>query len=317
MPPELSKDPSEFAVKARMVGKPIDAYRAGRYPDFSRSVIQKVIDARAVLINGRPTKASYRVRLDDQIRVWLPDLGDDSFVPEDIPIGIIYEDDLVHRREQAGRPDHPPRPRQLERHARQRPPVPLRQPLIRRRRQPASESSTGSTAIRRACSSSPRTIRPTAISPPSSRPGRFARNTWALGLRNPFTRQRLHRKTAWRAPRYSREGRHPGPRRRRQGSRDLYEILERFHGYAARSLACPRPDGPTRSASTWPTSAIRSWPTRLMHAARRSPSEDPARLGPPRRRANPARPPGAARSCTAPESPRHPRGHRLLRSLAR
>ena len=92
MPPELSETPTEFAVKARMVGKRIDAYLTSRYPDFSRSVIQKVIDAGAVLINGLPTKASYRVRLDDQIRVWLPDLGDDSFVPEDIPIGIIHED---------------------------------------------------------------------------------------------------------------------------------------------------------------------------------------------------------------------------------
>ncbi len=92
MPPELSETPTEFVVKARMVGKRIDAYLTSRFPDYSRSVIQKVIDADAVLINGRPTKASYRVRLDDQIRVWLPDLGDDSFVPEDIPIGIVHED---------------------------------------------------------------------------------------------------------------------------------------------------------------------------------------------------------------------------------
>ncbi len=93
MPPELSAIPSEFVVKARMVGKRIDSYLTSRYPDFSRSVIQKVIDAEAVLINGQPTKASYRVREGDAIRVWLPDLGDGSFVPEDIPIGIIFEDD--------------------------------------------------------------------------------------------------------------------------------------------------------------------------------------------------------------------------------
>ena len=94
MPPGLSSEPTEFVVKARMVGKRIDAYLAGRYPDFSRSVIQKVIDAGAVLINGQATKASYRVREGDEIRVWLPDLGDGSFQAEDIPIGIVYEDDL-------------------------------------------------------------------------------------------------------------------------------------------------------------------------------------------------------------------------------
>ena len=92
MPPELSEIPTDFVVKARMVGKRIDAYLASRYPDYSRSVIQKVIDAGAVLINGRPTKASYKVRLDDEIRVWLPELTDEPPAAEDIPIGIVFED---------------------------------------------------------------------------------------------------------------------------------------------------------------------------------------------------------------------------------
>lgn len=92
MPPELSETPSDFIVKARMTGKRIDAYLASRYPDYSRSVIQKVIDADAVLVNGQPTKASYKVREGDQIRAWLPDLGDGSHVPEDIPLTIVYED---------------------------------------------------------------------------------------------------------------------------------------------------------------------------------------------------------------------------------
>ncbi len=91
-PPELSEVPSEFTVKARMVGKRIDAYLSSRYPDYSRSVMQKVIDAEAVLVNGRTVKASYKVRLDDAIRVWLPELADETPAPEDIPIQVIYED---------------------------------------------------------------------------------------------------------------------------------------------------------------------------------------------------------------------------------
>jgi 23S rRNA pseudouridine1911/1915/1917 synthase len=92
MPPDLSETPSEFTVKPRMAGKRIDAYLASRYPDYSRSVIQKVIEADAVLINGQPTKASYKVRQGDAIRVWLPDLGDGSHAPEDIPLRIVFED---------------------------------------------------------------------------------------------------------------------------------------------------------------------------------------------------------------------------------
>jgi 23S rRNA pseudouridine1911/1915/1917 synthase len=78
-----------------MVGKRIDAYLASRYPDYSRSVIQKVIDAKAVLINGQPTKASYKVRLDDEIRVWLPELADEAPVPEEIPLQVVYEDEAL------------------------------------------------------------------------------------------------------------------------------------------------------------------------------------------------------------------------------
>ncbi|SIN76506.1 23S rRNA pseudouridine1911/1915/1917 synthase [Singulisphaera sp. GP187] len=95
MPPELSSTPCDFQVKARMVGKRIDAYLASRYPDYSRCVIQKVIDAKAVLINGQPTKASYKVRLDDAIRVWLPELADEAPIPEEIPLEVVYEDEAL------------------------------------------------------------------------------------------------------------------------------------------------------------------------------------------------------------------------------
>lgn len=78
-----------------MAGKRVDAYLAHRFPDYSRSVIQKVIDAGAVLVNGQPVKASYKVRLDDRIRVWLPELADEIPSPEPIPIPIVYEDESL------------------------------------------------------------------------------------------------------------------------------------------------------------------------------------------------------------------------------
>jgi 23S rRNA pseudouridine1911/1915/1917 synthase len=93
---ELSAVPTEFRVKARLEGKRIDAYLAARFPDYSRSVIQKVIDAGAVQINGNTvTKASYRVQLDDVIRVHLPDLPDVAPQPEDIPLRILFEDEFL------------------------------------------------------------------------------------------------------------------------------------------------------------------------------------------------------------------------------
>src|SRR3954470_19325 len=107
-PPELSSTPSEFHVKGRMAGKRIDVYLTSRFPDYSRSVIQKVIDAGAVLVNGQPARAAYKVRVDDEIRLWLPELADDAPAPEDIPLSIVYEDDaLTVVNKAAGMVTHP------------------------------------------------------------------------------------------------------------------------------------------------------------------------------------------------------------------
>ena len=93
MPPELSSTPCEFLVKARLEGKRIDAYLASRFSDYSRCVIQKVIDAGAVRVNDRPVKASYKVRADDLIRVWLPELPETTPAAEDIPLQVVFEDE--------------------------------------------------------------------------------------------------------------------------------------------------------------------------------------------------------------------------------
>src|SRR5271165_3233638 len=87
-PPPLSETPQEFEVKPRTDGKRVDAYLASRFPDYSRRVIQKVIDAEAVLVNGRPVKASYLVRPGDMISIRLPELPNMTPKPEDIPIEV-------------------------------------------------------------------------------------------------------------------------------------------------------------------------------------------------------------------------------------
>ncbi len=107
-PPPLSETPQEFDVKTRSDGKRIDSYLASRYSDYSRRVIQKVIDADAVLVNGRPVKASYRVRTGDVVSVRLPELPDTTPEPENIPIEVLYEDDaLTVVNKPAGMVTHP------------------------------------------------------------------------------------------------------------------------------------------------------------------------------------------------------------------
>ncbi len=92
MPPGLSETPTEIEVRPRADGARLDSYLTTRFPDFSRSVIQKVIDAGAVLVNGKPGRASYKVKGGDLLRIWLPDIGDGTPTPEDIPLTILHED---------------------------------------------------------------------------------------------------------------------------------------------------------------------------------------------------------------------------------
>lgn len=71
----------------------LDQYLAGLYSDFSRSVIQKIIESGHVTVNGTVTKPSYKIRDRDQIRIQLPEPTHDLPQPEDIPLDILYEDE--------------------------------------------------------------------------------------------------------------------------------------------------------------------------------------------------------------------------------
>jgi 23S rRNA pseudouridine1911/1915/1917 synthase len=73
----------------------LDQYLVGAFPDFSRSIVQKVIEANGVEVNGKPAKASYKVRHGDVIRVRPPEPTHPDPVPEDIPLEILYEDEFL------------------------------------------------------------------------------------------------------------------------------------------------------------------------------------------------------------------------------
>lgn len=74
----------------------VDRYLANRLAKVSRSRIQAAIDAGLVLVNGKSTKASFRISGNDRVELRLPKLTDSSeVVAEDIALNIVYEDDAV------------------------------------------------------------------------------------------------------------------------------------------------------------------------------------------------------------------------------
>jgi 23S rRNA pseudouridine1911/1915/1917 synthase len=94
---------SEFDAGTRL-----DAYLSTRIEGWSRGRLQRLIEDGDVLVGGRTAKPAHKVRANEEIEVELTPLPSRSFLPEDIPLDIIYEDDdLIVVNKPAGLVVHP------------------------------------------------------------------------------------------------------------------------------------------------------------------------------------------------------------------
>ena len=87
----------------------IDLFLTNTIENATRTRIQKLIDAQLVFVNGKPTKANYKVVPNDLIEVTIPiSPRPEKAEAEDIPLNIIYEDDyLLIVNKAAGMVAHP------------------------------------------------------------------------------------------------------------------------------------------------------------------------------------------------------------------
>jgi 23S rRNA pseudouridine1911/1915/1917 synthase len=91
----LAGRPLDLVAKRKVEGMRLDQYLVSLFPDYSRSVVQRVIDAGSVTVNGQPVKSSYKVRYGDQIRIVLPAPAVDMALAEDIPLETLFEDEYL------------------------------------------------------------------------------------------------------------------------------------------------------------------------------------------------------------------------------
>ena len=73
-------------------GRRLDAWLAAALPELSRARVQSLIDDGAVTLDGRPARASAKVREGQRARVELPEPEPAAPQPEDIPLTIVWED---------------------------------------------------------------------------------------------------------------------------------------------------------------------------------------------------------------------------------
>jgi 23S rRNA pseudouridine1911/1915/1917 synthase len=98
----------ELKVPQEATGTRLDLFLANENINLSRSRIQQLISDQSILVDGRPTKPSYKIKGKEKITIQVPPLEELSLEPENIPLDILYEDsDLLVVNKKAGMVVHP------------------------------------------------------------------------------------------------------------------------------------------------------------------------------------------------------------------
>lgn len=88
-------DSFEFKVDEGSVGERLDVFISSKFENKSRSHIQGIIGAGTTTVDGKCRKSNYKLKLDQEIKLIIPDPVGLNVVAEDIPLEVIYEDSDV------------------------------------------------------------------------------------------------------------------------------------------------------------------------------------------------------------------------------
>jgi 23S rRNA pseudouridine1911/1915/1917 synthase len=85
-----------FTVDPGQVSVRIDKFLLDRLPNTSRNRIQVAARNGNVLVNGNAVKQNYKVKPKDEVSMVLPyPMRELKLIPQDIPLDIVYEDDVL------------------------------------------------------------------------------------------------------------------------------------------------------------------------------------------------------------------------------
>ena len=106
----LARRDFEFDVQESVKSIRLDRYLVGKFPNFSRTYLQKLIRDRGVTVNGEATdKIRHPIERGDRIAVRVPGVASLDLAGEYIPLDILYEDDsFLALNKQPGLVVHPP-----------------------------------------------------------------------------------------------------------------------------------------------------------------------------------------------------------------
>jgi 23S rRNA pseudouridine1911/1915/1917 synthase len=83
-------------IPLEMAGERLDKVLAGSLPDYSRNRLKAWVEAGAVMVDGKVTKARYLLHGGESVKVFPQEMPEQfAFSPEDIPLEVVYEDEDI------------------------------------------------------------------------------------------------------------------------------------------------------------------------------------------------------------------------------
>jgi len=99
---------SRLTLRVDRAGERADALLARLTPGLTRSAAQRLLEAGAATLNGRPVKKNDRPAPGDELELELPEPEPVDAAPQDIPLDVVYEDaDVIVVNKPVGMVVHP------------------------------------------------------------------------------------------------------------------------------------------------------------------------------------------------------------------
>jgi len=84
-----------LTIERSVPGDRLDSWLRSRLPAVSRGAIQRLIEGGHVLVNGKTVKATHTPRAGERVEVRWPEPKPAVALPEDIPLDILHEDEIL------------------------------------------------------------------------------------------------------------------------------------------------------------------------------------------------------------------------------
>lgn len=89
----MEKD--KIIIEKEQEGVRLDKIINEKFPELSRTAIQRLIEEEKIMLNGTSAKASYRVKNGDEIAIYKEETKEPTIEAQDIPLDVLYEDDDI------------------------------------------------------------------------------------------------------------------------------------------------------------------------------------------------------------------------------